>query len=146
MVATQAALRQVQQRIVGVRGDDFGVFDKALQAHQQVGLSVQRAGLPNGKTDLGLLAQALDPVGVVIAAAEHFHFKVARVAEQLVLQLADYPVLEPEQQQQRGDHRHQRRGDAKRNLAVMPEVFHRQRTEQAEATNPWLQSVFLPDD
>jgi len=145
LIADRIELRQVQLRIAGFGGDDFRAFDEALHADQQVGLSVERAGLAEGKTGFRTLAQTLDPGTVIVAVAEHLHLEVAWVAQQFILQLADHPVLEAKQQQQRCNHRHQRRSDAQRDLAVMPEVLQRQCAQQAQAVSPLVQTVSLPD-
>jgi hypothetical protein len=144
LIALQRAEFAGQQRVVGRGRDHFDVVDKAPTLAKQVGLGIQRAGLANRKANLGPLLQALQPGLVVMAAAEHLHFEVARVAEQFLLQLADYPMLEAEQQQQRRDHRHQRRGHAQRHVAVMPEVGQRQPDQQRQALIPRVQNGSPP--
>ncbi|MOA15150.1 hypothetical protein D3C78_1352920 [compost metagenome] len=143
LAAHQRTQGRLEQWVVCLGGDDLDVFGKAAALTEQVGLGIERAGLANGECDFRSLAQLFKPVAVVVAAAEHLDFQVARVAQQLLLQLADHPVLESEQQQQWGDHRHQRSGHAQGDLAVVPEVGQRQLDQQAEAPMPGVQSVSL---
>src|SRR5690606_32662673 len=102
----------IQQWIADSGGKDFGAVDKASATAKQVSLGVERASHPEGKAGFGSLLQNTQPLFVVVATAEQFDFQITWVAQQFVLQLADHSMLEPEQQQQRGNHSDKRSGDA----------------------------------
>src|SRR5690606_24362428 len=112
----------LQQGIALCAGQYFDVFQKTASVQTQICLGIQGACHANGIAHAGHLTQLVQPGLVQAAAAQHLHFQVAWILQQLLLQLRDHTVLQAKEQQQGSHHGYHSRHHAKRDAPVKTQV------------------------